>query len=74
MKPPVVHVQMLIRKPVSEVFNAFIDPSMTTKFWSTKSNRKVEPGAKLRWDWEMYGVSGNVDVKAVEPNRRILIE
>ena len=34
----------------------------------------LEPGQQLRWDWEMYGVSAEVRVQAVEPNRRILIE
>lgn len=29
---PAVECQMMIRKPVSEVFQAFIDPSITTKF------------------------------------------
>src|SRR4051794_4566310 len=29
--------EMLIRKPVEEVFQAFIDPAITTHFWFTKS-------------------------------------
>lgn len=72
--PLVVKAQMLIRRPVEEVFNAFVDPEVTTKFWFTKSSGRLEPGAEVRWDWEMYGVSGIVHVKAVEQNRRILIE
>lgn len=28
-----VKTQMLIRKPVSTVFQAFIDPKITTNFW-----------------------------------------
>jgi uncharacterized protein YndB with AHSA1/START domain len=32
--------QMLIRKPVSEVFNAFIDPEKTKYFWFTKGSGK----------------------------------
>ncbi len=28
-------VQMLIRKPVEQVFDAFVDPATTTKFWFT---------------------------------------
>lgn len=67
-------VQMLIRRPVAEVFEAFIDPAITTKFWFTKSSGRLEPGARVQWDWEMYGVSDQVDVKAIEPNKRILIE
>jgi uncharacterized protein YndB with AHSA1/START domain len=65
--------QMMIRKPVGEVFAAFIDPEITKNFWFTKGSGKVETGAKLRWDWEMYGASAELDVKAVEENKRILI-
>lgn len=72
--PPVVKTQMLIRKPVAEVFEAFIDPAITTKFWFTKSTGRLEPGKEVRWHWEMYGVSTLVRVKEIEPNRRILIE
>jgi uncharacterized protein YndB with AHSA1/START domain len=66
--------EMLIRKPANEVFEAFINPDITTKFWFTKSSGRVEAGQQVEWTWEMYGVSSKVQVKAVEANRRILIE
>ncbi len=65
---------MLIRKPVAEVFEAFVDPAITTKFWFTRSSGRLEPGKEVRWDWEMFGLSTQVRVKAVEPDKRILIE
>lgn len=65
---------MLIRKPVAEVFEAFINPDITTKFWFTKSNGRLEVGKQVQWDWEMYGVSAPVTAKAIEPNKRIVIE
>lgn len=71
---PVVKAEMNIRKPVDEVFAAFVDPEKTTKFWFTKSSGKLEFGKHIRWDWEMYGVSANVYVKQLEENKRILIE
>ncbi|MEH7122424.1 SRPBCC family protein [Bacillus sp. JJ1773] len=70
----VAKVEMLIRKPVEEVFEAFIDPSITTKFWFTKSSGRLEAGKRIRWDWEMYGVSAELDVKQLEQNNRILIK
>lgn len=70
----IVKTQMLIRKPIAEVFEAFVDPAITTKFWFTKSSGRLEPGKEIRWDWEMYGASAEVNVKEIEPNRRILIE
>ena len=65
---------MLIRRPVAEVFEAFVDPGITSRFWFTKGSGRLEPGKQVRWDWEMYKVSADVSVKAVEPNKRILIE
>src|SRR5258708_1366459 len=71
---PIAKAEMLIRKPVSEVFEAFIDPAITTKFWFTKSSGRLEVGKQIRWDWEMYNVFSQVNVKAIEQNKRILIE
>lgn len=72
--PPVARAQMLIRKPVAVVFDAFVNPQVTTNFWFTKSSGHMLPGTSVRWDWEMYGVSAQVNVKTVEQNQRILIE
>ncbi|CAN5816763.1 SRPBCC family protein [soil metagenome] len=71
---PVMKTAMLVRKPMADVFQAFIDPEITTQFWFTKSNGKLEPDKHVQWDWEMYGVSAQVFVKAIEANKRILIE
>lgn len=71
---PVVKSEMLIRRPVEEVFEAFIDPEITTKFWFTKSSGRLEEGKHIRWEWEMYGVSDDVHVKEIEQNKLIRIE
>jgi len=39
---PAVVAQMLIRNPVALVFQAFIDPVVTTKFWFTKASGPLE--------------------------------
>jgi uncharacterized protein YndB with AHSA1/START domain len=71
---PIAKAQMLVRRPVAEVFEAFLKPAVTTRFWFSKSSGRLDVGKQIRWDWEMYDASTNVDVKAVESNRRILIE
>jgi uncharacterized protein YndB with AHSA1/START domain len=71
---PTTRTGMLIRKPVAEVFEAFINPDITTKFWFTKGSGRLEVGKQVQWDWEMYGISIPVTAKAIEPNRRIVIE
>jgi uncharacterized protein YndB with AHSA1/START domain len=73
--PPVTKTGLLIRRPAAQVFEAFADPAITTRFWFSKSSGRLEPGAKVRWDWEMYGpeAGSDVEVKAIEPAARILI-
>jgi uncharacterized protein YndB with AHSA1/START domain len=71
---PEAKAEMLIRKPVAEVFEAFVNPAVTSRFWFTKGSGRLEAGKYVRWEWEMYGASIDVSVKAVEQNRRILIE
>jgi uncharacterized protein YndB with AHSA1/START domain len=71
---PVVKVQMLIRRPAAEVFQAFVDPAVTARFWFSRGSARLQPGRIVRWDWEMYGASTEVEVKALEENRRILVE
>lgn len=65
---------MLIRKPVGQVFSAFIDPVVTTRFWFTKSSGSLEVGKPVTWEWEMYGASTRVLPKDIESDRRIVIE
>lgn len=70
----IVEAQMLIRKPVSQVFQAFIDPAITTNFWFTKSSGKLEVGKTVKWVWEMYGVADYVFTKKIIPNKLISTE
>lgn len=71
---PSSNTAMLIRKPVADVFEAFINPAITTRFWFTHSSGRLEPGKQVQWDWEMYHASSQVTVLAIEENKRILIE
>ncbi len=70
----VAKAEMLIHKPISEVFEAFINPEITTKFWFTKSTGKLASGKELEWTWEMYNIKVPVFVKAIDPNKTIIIE
>ena len=71
---PTVETQMLIRKPVSTVFQAFIDPAITTNFWFTKSSGQLEVSKTVTWTWEMYAISTNVLVKDILQDKRISTE
>lgn len=65
---------MLIRKPVEDVFEAFINPEVTTNFWFTKSTGRLEEGKTVIWEWEMYGVKNVVNVHQIIPNQLIRTE
>ncbi len=69
-----VECQMMIRKPISDVFEAFVNPDITTNFWFTKSTGRLEQGKCVTWYWEMYNVSSEVDIKVVEHNTLITID
>jgi uncharacterized protein YndB with AHSA1/START domain len=66
--------QMLIRKPAAEVFETFIDPSITKNFWFTKGSGKLELNKKVKWEWEMYNISTTVIAKEILNNKKITIE
>ncbi len=71
---PVAEAAMLIRQPVARVFETFVNPEITTKFWFTGSTGKLEKGKQVIWTWEMYNHSIPLTVKDLERNKRILIE
>jgi hypothetical protein len=70
---PVMRRAMLIRKPAADVFEAFVNPKITTRFSLTKSSGRLEADKQVQWDWEMYDISTAVTVKAIELNKRIVI-
>jgi uncharacterized protein YndB with AHSA1/START domain len=74
IEAPVAKAQLLVRQPVARVFEALVDPAITSRFWFSKGSGRLELGKRIRWDWEMYGAHTYADVKALELNKRILIE
>jgi uncharacterized protein YndB with AHSA1/START domain len=65
---------MLIRRPVAETFEAFVNPDITTKFWFTGSTGRLEKGKEVVWTWEMYNVTSIVHVKELVLNSVIAID
>jgi uncharacterized protein YndB with AHSA1/START domain len=73
-QPIEAKAEMLVRRPVGDVFEAFMDPGITAQFWFSKGSDRLEVGRTVRWDWEMYNFSTTALVKAIEENRRILVD
>jgi uncharacterized protein YndB with AHSA1/START domain len=71
---PIAKTGMLIRKPVGDVFEAIVNPAITSKFWFSKGSARLETGRAVRWEWKTHDVSIVVEAKVVVPNKRVLIE
>lgn len=71
---PIAEAAMLIRRPVAQVFEAIVDPDITTKFWFTHSSGRLDGGRPVEWEWRMYGVSTQVDPSEIVPNEKIVMQ
>jgi hypothetical protein len=43
--------KMLIRRPASDVFNAFAQPEIITKIWLKSTTGPLFEGAKVEWEF-----------------------
>jgi len=73
-KAKCAEAQMLIRKPVEEVYEAFINPAITKNFWFTKGSDRLEVDKSITWSWEMYNVSTPVVAKEILQDQKIVFE
>ncbi|MBZ9958516.1 MULTISPECIES: SRPBCC family protein [unclassified Mesorhizobium] len=71
---PTAEAAMLIRRPVSDVFEAIVDPEITTKFWFTHSSGRLDGGKPVQWEWRMYGVSTTVVASEIVVNEKIVMQ
>src|SRR5436190_16590865 len=73
-KTKCAEAQMLVRKPVEEVFEAFMNPAITKNFWFTKGSGRLEVGKKITWHWDMYNISTTVIAREILRDQKILFE
>ncbi len=66
--------EMLIRKPMDVVFEAIVDPEITTRIWFTKSSGRLEAGKEVVWEWEQYNHTVKVQVLEVIPGKYIKLD
>ncbi len=66
-----VSAQMTIRRPASEVYQAFINPEITKQFWFTDSTGPLELNKTVTWEWKMYGVSAEATALELIPDELI---
>lgn len=65
--------EQLVRKPAREVFAAFVEPGLLVRFWLATASGPLELGRKVHWEFLVEGAADDLEVLALEPNRRIRI-
>jgi len=74
MTEQVARAAMLIRRPVAEVFDAFVRTDMITQFWLESTSGPLEQGARVEWRFMVPGAVETVTVTAFENQRRIAFD
>jgi uncharacterized protein YndB with AHSA1/START domain len=72
MREHIAKAAMLIRCPVAEVFDAFVDPGKITKFWLQATTGPLAKDAQVQWRFMVPGATEVVNVTAFEPQRHIV--
>jgi uncharacterized protein YndB with AHSA1/START domain len=74
MKDHIAEASMLIRRPVAEVFDAFVNPETITKFWLEGTTGPLAKGAQVQWRFMVPGATETVAVTAFEDQSRIAFD
>ena len=64
-------VQMGIQKPVSEIFEAIVNPEKMNQYFISGSTGKMESGKTLTWTWEDFGAELKIKVGKVENDKTV---
>ena len=67
-------VQMGILKPVSEVFEAIVDPDKMSKYFISGSTGRMESGKNLIWTWPDFDGEIQIKVGKIEKDRVVSFE
>lgn len=66
-------VDMMIRRPAEELYEAFVNPEVISQFWLERSSGRLEVGVPVIWDFIIDGARTEVRVLDLQPGRRIMI-
>lgn len=70
---PEVKVQMMIRRPANEVYEYFVEPRKLQEFWLSHASERLEVGKRILWKFKIKGAEDWIEVKVLEPSKRIAI-
>lgn len=63
-----------IDKPISEVFDAVVNPDKISKYFVSSASASMIEGTTVTWSWADVGASGTVHVEKVELDNRIVFQ
>lgn len=66
-----INTEIQIQKPVSEVFEAIVNPSKMSKYFISKSTGHMEEGKKIIWNFPEFDVDVPIKVCKMEKDRYI---
>jgi uncharacterized protein YndB with AHSA1/START domain len=64
---PEVVVDMLVRRPPKDVWDAFADPDRIRRFWLARSSGPLRDGAVVHWTFKVAGAETDVAVVRAVP-------
>lgn len=68
---PAAKASMLIRKPAAEVFEAFIEPDITSQFWYSRGSGRLDTRKPVTWYWDDYDMSSEITPHAIIKDKLI---
>ena len=70
----VLKSKMKILKPVSEVFDAFVNPEKIGNFWFTTSSCRWETGKTVTLTYDEYTAKFDIFIIKIIPDKKIIFE
>ena len=71
---PTFEVQLKIRKPVAEVFEAVVDPKKLSSYFTKTASGRLAAGQTVMWSFPEFEGEFPVKVREVVANDRIVLE
>lgn len=71
MAEPIAKVDLLIRRPAADVFDAFVDPARLCVFWLDHASAPLAAGARVDWHFKVPGATARTEVTTFQPPHRL---
>jgi uncharacterized protein YndB with AHSA1/START domain len=66
-----ISTKIQVQKPVTEVFEAIVDPEKMSNYFISRGSGRMEAGREISWSWNEVAGEYPVQVQKIEPNKYI---